>query len=61
MTFMTNYTSQYIHIVPAGMPILGMDLFNALQLEIREGHVTTSTSPAVPVQYAVVETNASDS
>lgn len=60
VTFMTKCTSQYIHIVQAGTPILGMDLFNALQLEIREGNVTTNTSPAVPVQYTATETDTPD-
>ena len=40
VTYKTNSASVHIHVVPAGTPILGMDLFNALQLEIMDGKVT---------------------
>lgn len=52
----TKCTSEYIHIVPAGTPILGMDLFNDLQLQIRDVLVTTETPSAVPVQYTAAVT-----
>lgn len=64
--FKPNCASKYIHIVPPGTPILGVDLFSALQLEVIDGRVTTSTTPAspttpvVPVKYTFADTGTAE-
>uniref|UniRef100_A0A3B3T9U7 Gypsy retrotransposon integrase-like protein 1 n=1 Tax=Paramormyrops kingsleyae TaxID=1676925 RepID=A0A3B3T9U7_9TELE len=52
VTYQTQYAQADVYIVQAGTPLLGMDLFTALKLEIRDGCIAP---PAGDIQRTVCD------